>query len=91
MFSQVQQRKAELHGLGDGIEQLRGVCRQLHSHLRQIPECTMVPFESEADALMDSWLDVSVGVEYYTKVSCRLLCYKTLCFNEEFTIPLFYV
>ncbi|XP_022621783.1 nesprin-1-like [Seriola dumerili] len=57
--TKVQERKAELNSLGDGIEEVRSVCRQLHSHLRQIPECTIVPFESEADALMDSWLDIS--------------------------------
>ncbi|XP_059211817.1 nesprin-1 [Centropristis striata] len=55
----VQEIKAELNGLGDAIEDVRGVCRQLHTHLRQIPECTIVPYEDEADALMDRWLDIS--------------------------------
>ncbi|XP_071323734.1 nesprin-2a isoform X2 [Trachinotus anak] len=57
--TKVQERKAELNSLGDSIEEVRSVCRQLHSHLRQIPECTVILFESEADALMDSWLDIS--------------------------------
>ncbi|XP_044232894.1 nesprin-2-like isoform X4 [Thunnus albacares] len=57
--TQVQETKAELNGLGDGIEEVRCICRQLHTHLRQIPECTIIPFESEADALMDRWLDIS--------------------------------
>lgn len=57
----VQETKAELNSLGDGIEEVRSVCRQLHTHLRQIPECTCIPFESEADAVMDHWLDVSLS------------------------------
>ena len=60
MIFQVQETKAELNGLGDSIEEVRNVCRQLHTHLRKIPECITIPFESEADALMDRWLDVSL-------------------------------
>lgn len=60
MIFQVQETKAELNVLGDGIEEVRSICRQLHTHLRQIPECTIIPFDSEADALMDRWLDVSL-------------------------------
>ncbi|XP_029351666.1 nesprin-2a isoform X2 [Echeneis naucrates] len=59
LHTKVQERKAELTSLTDGVEEVRNVCRQLHSHLRQIPGCTIAPFEREADALMDSWLDIS--------------------------------
>uniref|UniRef100_UPI003AAB4D75 uncharacterized protein n=1 Tax=Centroberyx gerrardi TaxID=166262 RepID=UPI003AAB4D75 len=59
LHSTVQATKAELNGLGDGIEEVRSICRQLQTHLRQIPECTIIPFEGEADALMDRWLDVT--------------------------------
>nr|XP_046228198.1 nesprin-2 isoform X4 [Scatophagus argus] len=59
LHTKVQETKAELNGLGDGVEEVRSVCRQLHTHLRQIPECTVIPFEDEADALMDRWLDIS--------------------------------
>ncbi|KAK5852699.1 hypothetical protein PBY51_006549 [Eleginops maclovinus] len=59
LHTKVQETKAELNGLGDGIEEVRSVCRQLQTHLRQIPECTMIPYEDEADALMDRWLDIS--------------------------------
>ncbi|KAF1376843.1 hypothetical protein PFLUV_G00215650 [Perca fluviatilis] len=59
LHTKVQEIKAELTGLGDGIEEVRIVCRQLHTHLRQIPECTIIPFEDEADAIMDRWLDIS--------------------------------
>ncbi|XP_071395749.1 nesprin-2-like [Centroberyx affinis] len=59
LHSTVQATKAELNGLGDGIEEVRSICRQLQTHLRKIPECTIIPFEGEADALMDRWLDVT--------------------------------
>ncbi|KAM4521617.1 nesprin-2a isoform 3-T4 [Odontesthes bonariensis] len=59
LHTRVQETKAELNGLGDNIEEVRSVCRHLHTRLRQIPGCTAVSFESEADALMDRWLDLS--------------------------------
>ena len=57
---QVNATKAELSELGDGIEEIRGVCRQLQTQLRKIPECLDAAFEIEADTLMDRWLDVSL-------------------------------
>ncbi|XP_074540850.1 nesprin-2a [Halichoeres trimaculatus] len=57
--TKVQESKAALNGLGDRIEEVRGVCRQLHTHLRQVPQCDIIPFDGEADALMDRWLDIS--------------------------------
>ncbi|XP_028252465.1 nesprin-2a isoform X3 [Parambassis ranga] len=59
LHTKVQEIKAELNGLGDRIEEVRSVCRQLQTHLRHIPDCSIIPFESEADALMDRWLDIS--------------------------------
>ncbi|XP_029984215.1 nesprin-2a [Sphaeramia orbicularis] len=59
LHTKVQEVKAELNGLGDRIEEVRSVCRQLYTHLRQIPDCVFIPFEEEADALMDRWLDIS--------------------------------
>ncbi|XP_031717653.1 nesprin-2a isoform X2 [Anarrhichthys ocellatus] len=59
LHTKVQETKAELNGLGDRIEEVRSVCRKLHTHLCQIPECVTIPFEDEADALMDRWLDIS--------------------------------
>lgn len=52
--------KEELSGLGEHMEDIRGVCRQLQSHLKKFPDCSETPFEAEADTLMDSWLDVSI-------------------------------
>ncbi|KAM6906809.1 nesprin-2a [Lycodopsis pacificus] len=59
LHTKVQETKAELNGLGDRIEEVRSVCRKLHTHLCQIPQCVTIPFEDEADALMDRWLDIS--------------------------------
>ncbi|KAM9703427.1 nesprin-2-like [Menidia menidia] len=59
LHTKVQDTKAELTGLGDNIEEVRGVCRQLHAQLRQMPGCTAISFESESEALMDHWLDLS--------------------------------
>ncbi len=55
---QVTSIKSDLSGLGDGVEEFRAVCRQLQSLMRRIPDCADAPFESEADTLMDRWLDV---------------------------------
>lgn len=41
------------------MEELRSVCRQLQSQLKNFPDCCETSFEVEADALMDNWLDVS--------------------------------
>lgn len=58
MCLQVNAIKSDLSSLGDGVEEFRAVCRQLHSRIRNLPDCPAAPFESEADALMDCWLDV---------------------------------
>ena len=55
---QVRGIKDELGGLGAKMEEIRAVCRQLQSHLKKIPDCKETPFEGEADALVDTWLDV---------------------------------
>ncbi|XP_062858585.1 nesprin-2a [Trichomycterus rosablanca] len=57
--------KLDLSVLGDGVEEFRAVSRQLQSQMKRISECTDAPFESEADALMDCWLDVSERTDCY--------------------------
>lgn len=57
---QLRDIKEELAGLGERMEEMRGVCRQLQSQLKKFPDCSETPFEAEADTLMDNWLDVSV-------------------------------
>lgn len=61
-FVQVRGIKEELGGLGERMEEMRGVCRQLQSQLKKFPDCSETPFEAEADTLMDSWLDVRTTV-----------------------------
>lgn len=62
MSVQVFDIKEGLSGLGETIEEMRSVCRQLQSELKKSPDCSETSFEAEADALMDNWLDVSVFV-----------------------------
>ncbi|XP_062851798.1 nesprin-2 [Trichomycterus rosablanca] len=57
--------KDDLNGLGPNIEEFRGVCRQLQSQLKRLPDCPETPFETEADALVDTWLDVSEKTDAY--------------------------
>ncbi|XP_014000581.2 nesprin-2a isoform X3 [Salmo salar] len=59
LLTKVHSTKAELSGLGEGVEEMRGVCKQLQTQLRQILDCPETPFEAEADTLMDRWLDVT--------------------------------
>nr|XP_040016362.1 nesprin-2 isoform X2 [Gasterosteus aculeatus aculeatus] len=65
LHTKVQETKSELSGLADGIEEVRSVCRQLHTHLRQLPGCLSIPFEDETEAVMDRWLDVSEKTDSY--------------------------
>lgn len=76
MIDQVTSIKSELNGLGDGLEEFRAVCRQLQSQMKMIPDCADAPFESEADTLMDRWLDVCFPVFNYT--ICSVIC-NTAC------------
>ncbi|XP_036438507.1 LOW QUALITY PROTEIN: nesprin-2 [Colossoma macropomum] len=66
LIDRVSSVKSELSALGDRVEEIRAVCRQLQSQMRKIPDCLDAPFESEADALMDRWLDVT------ERTDCRL-------------------
>lgn len=59
VFVQVHDIKEELASLGERMEEMRGVCRQLQSQLKNFPDCSETSFEAEADTLMDNWLDVS--------------------------------
>lgn len=60
-FMQVSDIKEELASLGEHMEEMRGVCRQLQSQLKNFPDCCETSFEGEADTLMDNWLDVSAS------------------------------
>ncbi|XP_028420977.1 nesprin-2 [Perca flavescens] len=57
--------KAELAGIGERMEEMRSVCRQLQSQLKKFPDCRETPFEAEADTLMDNWLDVTEKTDAY--------------------------
>nr|XP_033499149.1 nesprin-2 [Epinephelus lanceolatus] len=57
--------KKELGGIGEGVEEMKGVCRQLQTQLKKFPDCSEVPFEGEANTLMDNWLDVTEKTDTY--------------------------
>ncbi|KAG7461305.1 hypothetical protein MATL_G00208680 [Megalops atlanticus] len=59
LITKVRGIKEDLAGLSEGVDEIRGVCRQLQSQLRKVPGCPDAPFESEADDLVDRWLDVT--------------------------------
>lgn len=69
VFVQVHDIKEELANLGERMEEMRSVCRQLQSQLKNFPDCSETSFEAEADTLMDNWLDVS-GSAF--NIYCRL-------------------
>ncbi len=62
--------KEDLNSLGPKMEEFRSVCRQLQSQLKKIPDCSETPFEMEADALVDSWLDVRIWKTLFTSTMC---------------------
>ncbi|XP_041669127.1 nesprin-2-like [Cheilinus undulatus] len=64
-FAKVGDIKAELAGLGEPMEEMRAVCRQLQTQLKKMPDCSGAPFEAEADTLMDNWLDVTEKTDAY--------------------------
>ncbi|KAM7376415.1 hypothetical protein PAMP_006150 [Pampus punctatissimus] len=64
-ITKVHDIKEELGGLGEPMEEMRGICRQLQSQLKKFPDCSETPFEAEADTLMDSWLDVTEKTDAY--------------------------
>ncbi|XP_075344165.1 uncharacterized protein LOC142402517 [Odontesthes bonariensis] len=57
--------KEELGSLGEQMEEMRGVCKQLQSELKKFPDYSETPFESEADTLMDNWLDITEKTDAY--------------------------
>ncbi|KAM4540338.1 nesprin-2-like [Fundulus diaphanus] len=64
-IAKVGDMKEELAGLREKMEEMRAACRQLQSDLKKFPDCTEIPFEVEADTLMDNWLDVTEKTDAY--------------------------
>ncbi|XP_054618438.1 nesprin-2-like [Dunckerocampus dactyliophorus] len=68
LHMKVQETKAELSGLEDTLKEIRIICWKLNMNLQQIPECNLNPFEREADALMDHWLDISERTDSHLEI-----------------------
>ncbi|XP_061890413.1 uncharacterized protein LOC133640784 [Entelurus aequoreus] len=65
IITKVQDIKKELSGLGEPMDEFRGVSKQLQSTLKKFPDCREAPFETEADILMDNWLDMTEKTDSY--------------------------
>ncbi|TNN59359.1 Nesprin-2 [Liparis tanakae] len=64
-ITRVREIKEGLGGVGLHMEEMRAVCRQLQVQLKKNPACSEPPFEAEADALTDSWLDMTEKTDVY--------------------------
>ncbi|KAG7509989.1 nesprin-2-like [Solea senegalensis] len=64
-MTKVRDIKEELGGLGEPIEEMRGVCKQLQTQLKKFPDCSESPYEAEAHTLMDNYLDVTEKTDAY--------------------------
>ncbi|KAK7884441.1 hypothetical protein WMY93_027564 [Mugilogobius chulae] len=64
-ITKVTEIKQDLSGLSGLMEEFRGVCKQIQSHLKKIPDCNQTSFEAEAESLMDNWLDVTEKTDAY--------------------------
>ncbi|XP_064421198.1 nesprin-2-like [Latimeria chalumnae] len=73
LIEKLEKVKEELDDSSDTIDTVRNVCSQLQSQLRKIPNCKETPFEKEADALTDRWLDTTEKLENYRENLRRAL------------------
>ncbi|MGH0177112.1 UNVERIFIED_CONTAM: hypothetical protein FKN15_007354, partial [Acipenser sinensis] len=79
LIEKVGTMKEELSGSSDHIDEIRTVCRQLQSQLKKIQSCKDTAFESEADSLVDRWLDVTEKTDIYLdNIKCGLTLWEKL-------------
>ncbi|XP_072350385.1 uncharacterized protein [Scyliorhinus torazame] len=69
VLSHIDEVKLEFSNQQEKVDELRKICCHLQSELRKILDCGSLPFQSEADELLDTWLDVSERLDTY---SCNL-------------------
>ncbi|XP_067895925.1 nesprin-2-like [Heterodontus francisci] len=48
------------------VDELRKICRHLQSELRKVMDSESLPFQGEADELLDRWLDVAERLDSYS-------------------------
>ncbi|XP_051876594.1 nesprin-2-like [Pristis pectinata] len=57
--------KHEVSTQQEKLDELRNICRHLQSNLRKVMDTGSLPFQREADDLVDQWLDVTERLESY--------------------------
>ncbi|XP_055011506.1 nesprin-2-like [Boleophthalmus pectinirostris] len=64
-ITKVGEIKQELAGLTVPMEELKATCKQIQTSLKKIPDCNQTSFESEADSIVDTWLDLTEKTDSY--------------------------
>ncbi|XP_059504896.1 nesprin-2 [Stegostoma tigrinum] len=67
--SDINDVKREFDSQQGKVDKLRKVCRHLQSELKKVMNCNSLPFQAEAENLLDQWLDESERLDTY---SCNL-------------------
>ncbi|CAJ0923491.1 unnamed protein product [Ranitomeya imitator] len=58
MMMEVQELKPEIEDHSKYVEEINSVCNKLQFQISKIKRCEHSPFQAEANALIDKWLDV---------------------------------
>ncbi|XP_072424107.1 uncharacterized protein [Chiloscyllium punctatum] len=69
LMNDINDVKLEFNSQQGKVDELRKVCRHLQSELKKVMDCNSLPFQTEAEELLDQWLDESERLDSY---SCNL-------------------
>ncbi|XP_062901726.1 nesprin-2-like isoform X3 [Mobula hypostoma] len=65
LMRDVDDTRQDLSDKQELLDKLRNICWRLQSNLRRITESESLPFQGEAENLVDQWLDVTERLEKY--------------------------
>ncbi|XP_062974204.1 nesprin-2-like [Elgaria multicarinata webbii] len=57
--------KQEFHSHSEDVDRINRICKNLQSHLNKMKSFEDPPFENEANAIVDRWLDINERTENY--------------------------
>ncbi|GCC38368.1 hypothetical protein chiPu_0016882 [Chiloscyllium punctatum] len=57
LMNDINDVKLEFNSQQGKVDELRKVCRHLQSELKKVMDCNSLPFQTEAEELLDQWLD----------------------------------
>ncbi|XP_078090644.1 nesprin-2-like isoform X3 [Mustelus asterias] len=66
LMRNIDEVKLEFSDRQEEVDELRKICCHLQSELRKIMDNESLPFQGEADELLDEWLDVSERLDTYS-------------------------